>query len=130
LATASGEDGHFLWGYNQKVQKEDRSFLIFEPDDFLLDTDTRRAVIIDDHAKPAQVFRLSLPRKPRPQDWSQWQRPDFLATGDVGWAFIYNQKIRGVITNIPSDSFELRYKVEIRNLGKGWDPSMRRKDSK
>ena len=117
VATDSGEDGHFLWGYNQKVQKEDGSYLIFEPDDFLLFTASRRAVIVDDRSKPAQVFRLSLPHKPKVQDWSQWQRPDFLARGDVGWGFIYNQKIQSVITNIPSDSFELRYKVETRNFG-------------
>ena len=116
LATSTGEDGHFLWGYNQKVQKEDGRFLIFEPDDFVLDTepDSRRAVIIDDFSTPNQVFRIPLSRKPKVQDWSQWQRPDFLATGDVGWAFIYKRKIQGVITNIPPDSFELRYKVEMQ----------------
>ena len=71
-------------------------------------------VIIDDFSTPQQVFRIPLSRKPKVQDWSQWQRPDFLATGDVGWAFIYKRKIQGVITNIPPDSFELRYKVEMQ----------------
>jgi len=118
LATSTGEDGHFLWGYNQKVQKEDGKFLIFEPDEFVLDTepDNRRALIIDDFSTPQQVFRLTLPREPKMQEWSLWQHPDFLARGDVGWAFIYNQKIQGVITNIPADSFELRYRVEMRDL--------------
>lgn len=117
LATSSGEDGSFLWGYNQKIQKEDGQFLIFDPDSFLLKEDSRRALIIDDSSTPRQVFRLNLPRRPKAQDWSQWQRPDFLCKGDVGWAFMYNQKIQGIITNIPPDCFELRYKVEMENLG-------------
>ena len=116
LATSTGEDGHYLWGYNQKQQKEDGRFFIFEPDEFVLDTepDNRRALIIDDFKTPQQVFRIPMSRKPKVQDWSQWQRPDFLATGDVGWAFIYKRKIQIVTTNAPADSFEMRYKVEIQ----------------
>ena len=129
VATSTREDGHFLWGYNQKVQKEDGQFLIFEPDHFLVfaEPDSRRALIIDDHLTPAQVFRVYLPSNPKVRDWSQWQRPDFLATGDVGWAFIYKQKIQGVITNIPPDSFELRYKVEMQDLGPSYEMMMKRK---
>jgi hypothetical protein len=121
LATCTGEDSHYLWGYNQKEQKEEGSVLIFEPDEFLLTAEpaSRRALIIDDCSSPEQVFRLSLPRNPKARDWSQWQRPDFLAKGDVGWAFIYNRKIQGVMTNVPSDCFELRYRVEMSNLGTG-----------
>ncbi len=120
LATSTGEDGHYLWGYNQKQQREDGRFFIFEPDEFVLDTepDNRRALIIDDFKTPQQVFRIPLSRKPKAQDWSQWQRPDFLATGDVGWAFIYKRKIQIVTTNAPADSFEMRYKVEMQNFGK------------
>jgi hypothetical protein len=117
LFTSSGADAHFLWGYHQKVQKEDGRFFVFDPDDFLLDTDSRRAVVIDDFSAPQQVFRLRLPRRPKRQDWSAWQRPDLLVRGDVGWAFMYDQKIRGVVTNISADCFELRYKVEMQNLG-------------
>jgi hypothetical protein len=129
LATCTGEDGHFLWGYNQKEQKEDGSALIFEPDEFVLDAepDSRRALSIDDFANPAQVFLLSLPRNPKARDWSQWQRPDFLATGDFGWAFIYNRKIQVVTTNPPPDCFELRYKVEIRNFGPSYETMMKQK---
>ena len=118
VVTSSAEDGHFLWGYNQKVQKENGQFFIFDPDDFLLDTDSRRAVIIEDSVTRVQVFRLHLPRRPKTQDWSQWRRPDFLAAGDFGWAFMYNLKIHGLITNVPPDCFELRYRVEMQNLGK------------
>jgi hypothetical protein len=119
LATCTGEDGHFLWGYHQKEQKEEKNAFIFEPDEFLLDEepDSRRAIIICDYRTPEQFFPLSVPRNPKVQDWSQWQRPDFLAKGDAGWAFMYNQKMQGIITNVPSDCFELRYKIEICNLG-------------
>ena len=103
LFTSSGADAHFLWGYHQKVQKEDGRFFVFDPDDFLLDTDSRRAVVLDDFSAPQQVFRLRLPRRPKRQDWSAWQRPDLLVRGDVGWAFMYDQKIRGVVTNISAD---------------------------
>ena len=120
LFTSSGAGAHFLWGYGQKVQKEDGQFPIFDPDDFMLDSDSRRAVDIDDFATPEQVFLLHLRRKPKKQDWSPWRRPDFLVAqhrGDFGWAFMYNLKFPGVIiTNIPKDSFELRYRVEMQNL--------------
>ncbi len=115
LVSASTEDGHYLWGYNQKEQKEEDGFLIFQPDQFVLtsERDGNRAVVIQDqsYSKPAQVFRLSLPGSPKPKDWSPWQRPDFLARGDVGWSLIYKQKITGFSTNVPPDSFELRYKI-------------------
>src|SRR5262245_40080789 len=67
VATSTREDGHFLWGYNQKVQKENGQFLIFEPDEFLVfaEPDNRRTLIIDDHSTPAQVFHLSLPPNPK-----------------------------------------------------------------
>ena len=128
LATPTGEDSGFLWGYNQKAQKVVGDDLIFEPDEFLLDTEPegRRALYIDDFTNPAQVFRLSLPRSPKVRGWSQWQRPDFLAREDFGWAFIYNRKIQLVTTNPPLDCFELRYKVEMRNFGSGVDgPSLK-----
>jgi len=129
VATSTREDGHFLWGYNQKVQKEDGRFLIFEPDEFLLfeEPDKRRALLIDDNATLVQVFLLSVPQKPKVGDWSQWQRPNFLASGDVGWAFIYKQKIQRVVTNIPPDSFELRYKIEMMDLGPSYETIMKRK---
>jgi hypothetical protein len=117
VVTSSGAEGTFLWDQNQKVQKEDGQFLIFEPRYFSLDTDSRRALIVDDRSTPQQIFRLHLPRSPKVQDWSEWRHPDFLVRGDAGWAFIYNQKMQGIITNVPPDSFELRYKIETREFG-------------
>jgi hypothetical protein len=117
VVTSSGAEGAFLWVQNQRVQKEDGQFLIFEPRYFSINTDSRRALIVDDRSTPQQFFRLHLPRSPKVQDWSEWQHPDFLVRGDAGWDFIYNQKIQGVITNVPPDSFELRYRIETREFG-------------
>lgn len=115
LVSSSSEEGHYLWGYNQKEQKEEAGFFIFQPDEFLVhaEREGRRALIIRDesHPNPAQVFRLSLPGSPKPTGWSAWQRADFLATGDVGWSLIYNQKVSGFSTHVPPDSFEVRYKI-------------------
>ena len=129
LATWKGESGTYLWAYNQKEQKEEGSFLIFQPDSFVLfkEPDGRRAMIVGNFPDEVQVFCLSLDRYPKAQDWSQWRRPDFLAKGDVGWAFIYKQKIDVVSSNVPPDSFELRYKVEMRNLGPSYETMMKQK---
>ncbi|HVM63042.1 MAG TPA: hypothetical protein VMV72_19440 [Verrucomicrobiae bacterium] len=129
LASATGETGHFLWGYNQKDQKEESGFLIFQPDEFVLDEepDARRALIVGEGPGPSQVFYLPLPRNPKARDWSQWRRPDCLAAGDVGWSVIHNQRANGVSTNVPPDCFELRYKVELRDLGPSYEALMKRK---
>jgi hypothetical protein len=129
LASCSSESGHFLWAFNQKEQKEEGGFLLFQPDSFVLhaEPESRRAVIVQKFPAPAQVFRLSLPKNPNAADWSQWRRPDCTADGDVGWSVIYNQKLQGVSTNIPSDCFELRYKIEMKDLGPAWNPGMKRK---
>jgi hypothetical protein len=127
LASHRGETAYYLWGYNQKEQKEGAGFVIFEPDHFLLlkEPDNRRALIIG--TSPAQVFLLSFPSNPKAGDWSQWRRPDFLATGDVGWAFIYNQNPHGVSTNIPANAFELRYKIQMTDLGPSYETLMKQK---
>ena len=119
LASYSGESAHFLWAFRQKEQKEEGQFLLFQPDGFVLDTEpeSSRAVIVEKLSAPSQVFRLSLPKKPKATDWTQWRRPDCIAKGDVGWAVIYNQKLNVVSTNVPPDALELRYKVEMRDLG-------------
>jgi hypothetical protein len=96
------------------------------------DATPKRALIISSASSPnsAQVFVLSIPRHPKPQDFTKWQHPDFIADGGVGWAIMYHQKVHIISTNLPTNCFELHYKVEVRDLGKGWDPSMRRKNSK
>jgi hypothetical protein len=129
LVTWSGESAHYLWGYNQTHQKEEGGLLLFRPDDFVLtsEPENRRTLIVGNPPGLAQVFRLSLPGSPKARDWSQWQRPDCLATGYVGWSVIYNQKIDVVSTSVPPDSFELRYKVEMRNLGPSYETMMKQK---
>jgi hypothetical protein len=117
LASYSGEEGTRLWACKQTTNETFQIF--FYHDGFVLSEEPvkGRVFIIDPWPASNQVFRLPIPSSPKPQDWSQWQRPDFLATGDVGWSFIYDKKINNLSTNIPPDCFELRYKIENRNLG-------------
>jgi len=131
VASSSGEDGHFLWAFNQKEQKEEGGYLIYQPDGFVLhqEPETRRALIIEKFPAPAQVFRLSLPQTPKATEWTKWRRPDCTAKGDVGWSVIYNQKMDAASTNIPHDCFEMRYKIEMTDLGPSWDSSMKRKNN-
>ena len=125
-----GANGTFLWACKKRSEG---SFQVFQSD-FVLgdDPSSKRALIISSDSSPrsALVFILSIPRHPKPHDFTKWQRPDFIADGDAGWAIMYHQKVHIISTNLPPDCFELRYKVEIQDLGKDWDPSMRRKDSK
>jgi hypothetical protein len=50
-------------------------------------------------------------------DFSAWQRPNYIGGKDTDWDIMYNQKVHIISTNIPADCFELRYKVEKRDLG-------------
>lgn len=131
LAVADqGSNGTFLWACKKRAEDSSQVF----QNDFVLgdDASSKRALIISSASSPnsAQVFILSIPSHPKSQDFTKWQHPDFIADKGVGWAIMYHQKVHIISTNLPPDCFELRYKVEIRDLGKGWDPSMRRKDSK
>ncbi len=128
LASWSGESAHFLWAFKQKEQKQEGDYLIFQPDGFVLHTEPepRRALIVQNKAGSAQVFRLSLERSAEAKDWTQWQRPDCVAKGAVGWSLIYNQKMDVVSADVPPDCFEMRYKIEVQNLGPRWDPSMKK----
>jgi len=129
LASYSGEDGTPLWDCKLTTNE---TFRVYYHDGFVLSKEPVKGRTFIIAAWPAgtnQVFRLPIPRSPKPQDWSQWQRPDFLATGDVGWSIIYDQKINNLSTNIPPDCFELRYKIENQNLGPEWTPKMRRSGS-
>lgn len=128
LAAASGSSATFL---SACKRREEGDSDIYQRQ-FVLDDEptSRRALIVSMDLPTQAVFSLSIPRKPKSRDFSAWQHPNYLANGDVGWAVIYNRKVDIVSTNIPAGFFELRYKVDMEDLGPGWNPSMRRKDSK
>ena len=131
LAVADqGEDGTFLWACQQRTEG---SFQIYQRD-FVLgdDPSSKRALIVSSDSSPhsAQVFILSIPRRPKPHDFTKWQRPDFIGDGYVDVAVMYHQKVHIISTNLPPDCFELRYKVELQDLDEDSNPSLKRKDSK
>lgn len=129
LVSHGGESGVFLWAFNQKEQKEEGEVLIFQPDEFVLHAERKegRALVVEYPPGQAQVFQLPIPRTAKAADWSQWRRPDYIAKGNVGWAFMNNRKPNGVTTDIPPDCFEMRYKIEMKDLGPRWRPGMKRK---
>ena len=125
-----GSSGTFLSACTQRV--EGASF-VFQRDFVLGDERSRmRALIVSPYLPTQageQVFLLAIARNPKPRGFTEWQHPNYMAK-DAGWAIMYDKKVDIISTNIPPDSFELRYKVEMQNLGPEWNPSMRRKDSK
>jgi hypothetical protein len=63
------------------------------------------------NTQPDQVFLLPISRKPRAVDWTDWQQPSYVETNaDSNFRFDYTPPDR--TTNIPPNSFELRYKIE------------------
>jgi hypothetical protein len=118
LVAYRGEDGTML---SACKQSEEGAFLVFQGD-FLLFTEDkpqRGLVVTLFPSLPdalqrtrAQVFRLSIPKTPKPSEWSQWKRPNYIEIGDAGPTFSYpDSKVPGRSTNIPPICFELRYKI-------------------
>lgn len=107
LTTEAGSSAKQLRATKQRVEGE---FQVFQHS-FLLSDDRRRALIADPGGQPSQVFVLSIPREPKPTDWSEWRRPDYVAKGDAGWDFMHDQKKQDRSTNAPPDCFQLRYKI-------------------
>jgi hypothetical protein len=99
----------------RKKQQDDDSFRIFQQSFNLLARERRRAIVIYTHTlpknQPEQVFLLSISRKPKPIDWTNWRRADYIET-NAGWNFIREYKSADRSTNVPPNSFELRYRIE------------------
>ncbi len=131
LATATDSSAAFLSACKHREEGVSAIYQrVFILDDEHDEPTSRRALIISMDLPTQAVFSLSIPRKPKSRDFSEWQRPNYLAKGNVGLAIFYNEKVDVVSTNIPPCCFELRYKVEMEDLGPSWNPNMRRRDSK
>jgi hypothetical protein len=93
----------------------DDNFRVFQKSFNLLPRERRRSIIIHTHSlpknQPDQVFLLSMARKPKAIDWTNWRHPDYVET-NADWNFIRGYKSTDRSTNIPPNSFELRYKIE------------------
>ena len=115
LVAYHGEDKTFL---SACKQREDGGFMIFQSDYLIFTEDKpQRGLIVGVRAAPAQVFRLSIPITPKPTDWSQWQRPNYIENADAGFSFsVPDSKATGRSTNIPPVCFEVRYKIESKKI--------------
>ena len=92
-------------------QREDGEYRVFQQS-FELKNDPARAIIVAPWNQIDQVFLLSLPHKLKQSDWTNWQHPNYVETNaDSNFRFAYIPPDRS--TNIPPNSFELRYKVEL-----------------
>jgi formylglycine-generating enzyme required for sulfatase activity len=118
FVTEGGAQGCLLRHLKTKTEG---NYRVFDQQWLIHERDRRRAIMVgappwDEKLHITQVFRLSIPAVPVPSNWSKWQKPDCIEPGHAGWNFIYNQKPVDQSTKIPSDAFELRYKVETQML--------------
>jgi hypothetical protein len=97
--------------FNLSKQREDGEFKVFEHSYNLLSRDHRRAIIVIPWNHEDQVFQLPVPRKLKPIDWTNWQRANYVETNAIS-NFRFDYKPADRSTNIPPNSFELRYKIE------------------
>jgi hypothetical protein len=92
-------------------QREDGDFRVFQQS-YKLKSERARAVIVTPWNQIDQVFVLSLPLKLKQSDWTNWQHADYVETNAVSnFRFAYIPPDRS--TNIPPNSFEMRYRVEL-----------------
>jgi len=105
-----GRNVTYLWVCKQR---EEGGFLVFQKEFLLRAQDkSQRGLIVRPFPAASQVFRLSIPETPKPQDWSQWQRPSYVEAGDaVSTFFLPDGPVPGRSTNVPPVCFEVRYKI-------------------
>jgi len=108
LATDVGCSKSALLGAKRR---EEGDLVIFSESELVFDSERRRAVIVNTDGQPWQVFRLKIPHRPKPADWTAWQRPDYVEKTDAAWTFMHDLKEHDRSTNVPPDSFELRFKI-------------------
>jgi hypothetical protein len=108
LVTEQGSSGTRL---KFMKQREDGDFIILR-ESTLIFSEERRALVLKPENEADQVFRLSIPSKPKPQDWSNWKRPDYIEKTDASWTFMHDLKKHDRSNKIPTNCFELRYKIE------------------
>jgi hypothetical protein len=113
---AHHEKNVVYWRFGK--QREEAGFLVFQKEFLLFSEDKpQRGLIIRALPAASQVFRLSIPETPKPQDWSQWQRPSYVEAGDaVETFFLPDGQAPDRSTNVPPVCFEVRYKIESKRI--------------
>jgi hypothetical protein len=93
--------------------REEEGFNVYATSSLMEPGERRHAIVIqpDSGPKPEQVFVLSIPKTPKPADWSKWQPPSYIESENAAWSFMHGLKGQNRSTNIPADSFEVRYRI-------------------
>src|SRR5258705_11724442 len=69
-------------------QREDGEFIVYSISCLVEAGERRRAIIVaPDSGSPSQVFRLAVPRRPKPMEWTKWQRPAYIEKSDAFLTF-------------------------------------------
>ena len=115
LLAHHGRDVAYLWGC--KAREED-GLLVFQIKLLLVPEDEpRRGLIVRVFPAASQVFRLSIPQTPKPQDWGPWQRPSYVEAGDALKTFFKpDSQVPDRSTNLPPVCFEVRYKIAPKRI--------------
>ena|SRR5688572_10433921 len=110
LVTEHGMSGTRLRLTRHRVED---GFHIYAESCLIDGSERRRAIVVrpESEQEPRQVFVLTIPRTPKPADWTKWQRPDYLEKSDATWSFMHDLKKHDRSTNIPPNCLEVRYKV-------------------
>lgn len=109
LVTDQGSTGTRL---HLAKKREEDAFVVYSDTCLLDPSEKRRAVMFRPvTSDPAQVFVLTIPRAPKPADWSQWRRPDYVEKSDASWTFMHDLKQHQRSTNLPPDCLEMRYRI-------------------
>lgn len=95
-------------------RRDEGEFVVFAHSFLVSDYEKKRAIIVSPTGQPSQIFILSIPRRAKPIDWTEWQRPTYTDKAYVEKRFLDGAK--DYDTNIPSDCFELRFQIT------NWDP--------
>jgi hypothetical protein len=112
VVSENSSESFQLWSItNEFYCRVDGDFVVFTNSAIISSGEKRRGLVVTTDGKPMQVFRLTIPRNPKPIDWTKWQRPDYTETTDAVWTFMHDLKGNDRSTNIPPDSFELRFKI-------------------
>lgn len=92
-------------------RREDGDYVIFADSCLIFAGERRRAMVVRTDGQRSQVFRLPVPRTPKPADWTNWQRPASTGGTEAVWTFMDDSKQNDRSTNAPTDCFELRFKI-------------------
>ncbi len=91
-------------------RRDEGDYAVFSESWLVFGYERRRTLVVSfNDGSPSQVF--SLPEQFKVVDWSEWERPSYMAGPDVSWDICYGRSIDRSAA-IPPDCFELRYRLQ------------------